>query len=217
MLCHITPKTRIVFIANPNNPTGTLVHHDEVATFIEQAPKDVLIVMDEAYDEYVTHPQKPKTIPYVLQSPNVAVLRTFSKVYGLAGLRVGYGIVNPELASLLNRVRSPFNVNLAAQSAAAAAIQDREHVSKSVALNTKGREYFYYEFKRMGLNYAPSEGNFVLVDVQRDSREVFTELQKKGVIIRPGAGLGLPQHIRVTVGTEEQNAIFIKALTEVLG
>lgn len=213
----LTPRTRIVFIANPNNPTGTLVRRGEVETFLDRVPENVLVVFDEAYDEYVDDPEKPSTLPYVLDRRNVVVLRTFSKAYALAGLRVGYGVARPEIASLLNRVRSPFNVNLIAQGAAAAAIGDQEHIAKSVELNARGRDYFYREFERLGLAYVPSQANFVLVDVGRDSREVFAGLQALGVIVRPGAGLGLPRHIRVTVGTQEQNERFIKALEDVLG
>jgi len=217
MLDALTPKTRIIFIANPNNPTGTLVQQRDVETFLDGVPDDVLVVFDEAYDEYVDDPQKPKTLPYVLEGRNVIVLRTFSKAYGLAGLRVGYGVARPEIAAMLNKVRSPFNVNLIAQHAAAVAIGDQEHIRKAVALNATGRDYLYREFARMGLDYVPSQANFVLVDIAGDSRQVFADLQAKGVIIRPGAGLGLPRHIRVTVGTQPQNERFIKALGEVLG
>jgi len=216
MLDAITPKTRIVFIANPNNPTGTLVTQSAVESFLDRVPDHVLVVFDEAYDEYVTSIEKPKTLPYVLEGRNVVVLNTFSKVYGLAGLRVGYGIARPEIAALLNQVRSPFNVNLIAQSAATAALGDHDHIARSVALNTEGRAYFYREFDRLGLPYVPSEANFVLVDVARDSLAVFNQLLNHGVIIRAGAGLGLPQHIRVTVGTPEQNARFIHCLESVL-
>jgi len=217
MLDALTPKTRIIFIANPNNPTGTLVRQPEVTEFLDRVPEDVLVVFDEAYDEYVDDPQKPKTLPYVLEGRNVIVLRTFSKAYGLAGLRVGYGVARPEIAAMLNKVRSPFNVNLIAQHAAAVATLDQDHIRKAVALNATGRDYLYREFARMGLDYVPSQANFVLVDIAGDSRQVFADLQAKGVIIRPGAGLGLPRHIRVTVGTQAQNERFIKALGEVLG
>lgn len=217
MLGHLTPKTRIIFIANPNNPTGTLVKQRQVEAFLDRVPENVIVVFDEAYDEYVDDPEKPKTLPYVLEGRNVVVLRTFSKAYGLAGLRVGYGVARPEIAAVLNKVRSPFNVNLIAQHAAAAAIGDQDHIRKAVALNASGREYLYREFEKMGLSYAPSQANFVLVDVAQDSRKVFADLQAKGVIVRPGAGLGLPNHIRVTTGTQPQNERFIAALAEVLG
>jgi histidinol-phosphate aminotransferase len=211
----VTSRTRMVFIANPNNPTGTLVRRDAVARFLDRLPHNVLVVLDEAYDEYVTGPDKPDLRPLVLEGRNVVILHTFSKAYGLAGLRVGYGIMRPQLATLLNRVRSPFNVNLPAQAAAAAALGDSEHVTRTVALNAEGRNYFYAEFERLGLRYVPSEGNFVLVDVG-DGRRVFEALQHKGVIVRSAHGMGLPRHIRVTTGTMPQNQRFIAALKDVL-
>jgi len=212
----VTDRTRMVLIANPNNPTGTLVTHAAVARLLDRIPRDVILVLDEAYDEYVTDPKKPDLRPLVLEGRNVVILHTFSKAYGLAGLRVGYGIMRPEIAALLNRVRSPFNVNLPAQAAAAAALGDGEHVARTVALNAEGRDYFYHEFARMGLDYVPSEGNFVLVDVGRDARAVFEALQHKGVIVRSAHGMGMSHHIRVSTGTMPQNQRFIAALKEVL-
>ena len=212
----VTAKTRMVFIANPNNPTGTLVRREAVARFLDRIPRDVLVVLDEAYAEYISDPGKPDLRSLVLEGRNVVILHTFSKAYGLAGLRVGYGIMRPEIAALLNRVRSPFNVNLPAQAAAAAALGDTDHVARTVALNAQGRDYFYAEFERLGLAYVPSQGNFVLVDVGRDARTVFEALQHKGVIIRSAHGMGLPRHIRVTTGTMPQNQRFIAALREVL-
>jgi len=212
----VTDKTRLVFVANPNNPTGTFVRRDAVVRFLDRIPPRVLVVFDEAYDEYVSDPDKPDLRPLVLEGRNVVILHTFSKAYGLAGLRVGYGIMRPELAALLNRVRSPFNVSLPAQAAAAAALGDTEHVARTVALNAEGRRYFYGEFERLGLAYVPSEGNFVLVDVGRDARAVFEALQHKGVIVRSAHGMGLPRHIRVTTGTMPQNQRFIAALKAVL-
>ena len=212
----VTDKTRMVFVANPNNPTGTFVRRAEVERFLERIPARVLVVFDEAYDEYVSDPEKPDLRPYVLEGRNIVILHTFSKAYGLAGLRVGYGITRPVIAEVLNRVRSPFNVNLPAQAAAAAAIADIAHVARTVALNAEGRNYFYAEFEKMGLPYVPSEGNFVLVDVGPDSRVVFEALQHKGVIVRSTYGMGLPRHIRVTTGTMPQNERFIAALKEVL-
>ena len=213
----VTDKTRMVFIANPNNPTGTIVRRETVARFLDRIPRDVLVVLDEAYDEYVDDPAKPDLRSLVLEGRNIVILHTFSKAYGLAGLRVGYGIMRPEIAALLNRVRSPFNVNLPAQAAAAAALDDKEHVSRTVALNALGRDYFYTEFERMGLPYVPSQGNFVLVDVGRDARAVFEALQHKGIIVRSAHGMGLPRHIRVSTGTMPQNQRFIAALKDVLG
>ncbi len=212
----ITPKTRIVFIANPNNPTGTLVTQPQVERFLSRVPGRVIVVLDQAYDEYVSDPDKPDLRPLVREGRNVMILHTFSKAYGLAGLRIGYGITRPEIAEVLNRVRSPFNVNLPAQAAAAAALADTAHVAETVKLNSAGLRYFYSEFERLGLAYVPSEGNFVLVDVGRDSRDVFEKLQQKGVIVRAAYGMGLPQHIRVSTGTLAQNERFIAALKDVL-
>ncbi len=212
----VTGKTRMVFVANPNNPTGTLVRQAEVERFLSRIPENILVVFDEAYDEYVTDSEKPDLRPFIREGRNVAVLHTFSKAYGLAGLRVGYGMTRPEIAEVLNRVRSPFNVNLPAQAAAAAALSDTAHVEETVALNADGLRYFYAEFEQIGLPYVPSQGNFVLVDVGRDSRDVFEQLQQKGVIIRAAYGMGLPHHIRVSTGTLPQNQRFIAALREVL-
>ncbi len=212
----ITHRTRLVFVANPNNPTGTLVTQSQVDRFLERVPDDILVVFDEAYHEYVHHPDAPNLLPAIRDGRNVAVLRTFSKAYGLAGLRVGYGIMRPEIAETLNRVRSPFNVNLLAQAAATAAAQDSEHLHRTLVVNNEGREYFYREFAQRGLAYIPSEANFVMVDTGRDSREVFEALQRHGVIVRAGAGLGLPTFLRVSVGTMAQNRRFVAALTDVL-
>jgi histidinol-phosphate aminotransferase len=192
------------------------VRQSEVERFLDRVPERVLVVFDEAYSEYVTDPEQPDLRPFVRAGRNIVILHTFSKAYGLAGLRVGYGITRPEIAEVLNRVRSPFNVNLAAQAAAAAGLTDTEHVKRTVALNTEGLRYFYSEFEKMGLDYVPGAGNFVLVDTNRDSREVFEQLQQKGVIVRAAHGMGLPRHIRVTTGTMPQNQRFIAALQEVL-
>ncbi len=212
----ITAKTRLVFIANPSNPTGTLVRQAEIEQFLDRVPEHVIVVFDEAYGEYVDAADKPDLRPFVRAGRSVMITHTFSKAYGLAGLRVGYGITRPEIAEVLNRVRSPFNVNLPAQAAATAALADTDHVAKTVALNTAGLRYFYSEFERMSLPYVPGEGNFVLVDVGRDSREVFEKLQQKGVIVRATYGMGLPHFIRVSTGTQAQNERFVAALKDVL-
>ena len=216
MLNAITNRTKIVFIANPNNPTGTLVSEKQVSDFMQNVPDHVIVVFDEAYDEYVVSPDKPNTLKYVAEGRNVVVLRTFSKAYGLAGLRVGYGIMAPEIADVMNRVRSPFNVNLLAQHAATAAIGDQAHIRASVAVNVEGRNYLERELGISGLPFVPTQANFILIDVNRDSRIVFDKLQRLGVIVRAGAGLGLPNHIRVTIGTMPQNMRFIECLRQVL-
>jgi histidinol-phosphate aminotransferase len=210
----ITSETRIVFVANPNNPTGTLVTQPEVDRFMARVPENVITVFDEAYAEYVTNPDKPDMRPYIRDGRNVVILRTFSKAFGLAGLRVGYGIARPEIIGLLNRVRSPFNVNLLAQAAAAAAAGDTDHLERTIAANTAGRVYLEQAFEKMGLEYVPSEANFILVDVKKDAKEVASALERRGVIIR--AGLGLATHIRVTIGTQPQNERFIASLADVL-
>ena len=213
----ITPRTKIVFIANPNNPTGTFVARPAVERFLNRLPEGVIAVFDEAYGEYVEHPDPADLIPCVLEGRNIVVTRTFSKAYALAGVRVGYAIARPEIIGYLNRARSPFNVNILAQAGALAAWNDPDHLAESVRLNLEGKHRLYASLKERGLGYIPSEANFVLIDVRRDSRAVFEALMREGVIVRPGAGLGLPQHIRVTIGTPAQMAQFLEALDKVLG
>jgi len=212
----ITDKTRLIFIANPNNPTGTAVNAQEVERFISRLPERVIAVFDEAYYEYVEMPDFPDMLQYVRDGANVIVLRTFSKIYGLAGLRVGYGIARPEIIQCLNQVREPFNVNSLAQVAAVAALTDTEHVERSRQVNAQGKRYLYGALDSMGLPYVPTEANFIWVDLKTDCRRVFTELLKKGVIIRTCDIFGYPTCVRVTIGTELENQRFINALKEVL-
>jgi len=212
----ITDKTRLVFIANPNNPTGTIVRRKETDEFVRALPPDVLAVFDEAYSEYVQDPEYPNAIEYMNEGYPVISMRTFSKAYALAGLRVGYGAFPKEIAAVVHRVRNPFNVNQIAQDAALAALADKEHLAKAVKFNTDGREYLCKEFDRLGLPYAPTEANFILVDVKRDAQEMFEALLRKGVIVRPGKFLGFPTHLRVSVASPEGNEAFIKALEELL-
>ena len=216
MAAAITRNTKIVFIANPNNPTGTLVTQSAVERYMANVPDHVITVFDEAYDEYVEHPEKPDVMPYVRAGRNVIILHTFSKAYALAGLRVGYAIARPEITDYLNRGRSPFNVNMLAQYAAAAAYADTDHLKKAVEVNSIGKKQLYAALKNRGLSFVPSEGNFIAIDVERDSRDVFNALLRLGVIIRAGYGLGLPNHIRVTIGTSDQNTRFLAALDTVL-
>jgi histidinol-phosphate aminotransferase len=213
----ITDKTRIVFIANPNNPTGTAVLKDQVARFMDRVPKDVLVVFDEAYNEYVEDPEFPDMLEYVRAGRNVIVLHTFSKIYALAGLRVGYAVASPELIQLLNKVREPFNVNSIAQAGAIASLDDPEQVSRSRKSNAAGKKYLYAQFEALGLAYTPTEANFIWFDSGRECRPLFTEMLKKGIILRTGDIFGCPTHMRVTIGTEEENVRFIQALKEVLG
>ena len=215
MLAAITPETRMVYISNPNNPTGTVVDIQALDAFMEKVPDDVIVVIDEAYIELMEPDYQPDTIKYVKEGRNVYLLRTFSKAYGLAGLRVGYGIAPKEGIEVLNRVRQPFNVNTMAQLAARAALQDDDHVVRTRKMTKEGLAYLVAQCDAMGLEYVPSVANFMLVKVGK-GREVFGELQKKGVIVRPMNGYGLPEYIRVTVGTGDENQTLMSALKEIL-
>ncbi|MGE5404200.1 MAG: histidinol-phosphate transaminase [Candidatus Saccharibacteria bacterium] len=213
----VNDNTKMVYICNPNNPTGSIVTGQEIAEFMDDLPDDILVVFDEAYVEYVDNPDFVSGLEYLNKGRNVIVLRTFSKIYGLAGLRVGYGITTKEIADAINSVREPFNVNLAAQEAARAAIEDDDHVKRSQELNLAGRAFLYKAFGEMGLKYVPTEANFIFVDIKQDCKKVFTEMLKLGVIIRTGDIFGHPTFIRVTIGTAEQNERFINTLKKVLG
>lgn len=215
MLEAITEKTKVVWICNPNNPTGTIVPDRELLSFLDKVPKQVLVVLDEAYAEYVTDPEYTDGIKLLSKYPNVIVLRTFSKIFGLASLRIGYGIGQPEIIKLINRVREPFNTSRIGQAAAKASIVDREFVADCRAKNSEGIQYLSEQFDRLGLSYFPANGNFILVDVRTSAVEMFQALLKLGIIIRAGFGK-YPNHIRVTVGSKEQNAKFIAALEQVL-
>lgn len=208
----ITAKTRLVFLCNPNNPTGTMVGADAVARFMAQVPEDVIVVFDEAYVEYVRDPHFPDSLPYVTQGRNVIVLRTFSKIYGLAGLRIGYGITTPEITNCLNRVRPPFNANTLAQRAALAALGDDEHVSTSRAVNEAGMQQIENGLRALGFAAIPSQANFIYFDVKRDGRGLFDALLREGVIVRHIEGTLL----RVTIGQPDENAAFLDALKKVL-
>ena len=219
MFAAIEDDTRLVFIANPNNPTGTFVPGTEIAAFLErvhQAHGDrVTVVLDEAYNEYLDPELRFDSVALVRQYPNLIVSRTFSKAYGLAGLRVGFAVAQPTLTDLLNRVRQPFNVNTLAQTAAVAALADADFLARSYALNKAGKQQLCEAFDRLSLRYVPSYGNFVLVHVG-DSARINVDLLKRGVIVRPVGGDGLPEWLRVSIGLTEENQRFIAALTEVL-
>jgi histidinol-phosphate aminotransferase len=212
MAAAITERTRLVFICNPNNPTGTMVSVEEVEQLLARVPEHVVVVFDEAYFEYVRSSQFPDSMAYVQQGRNAIVLRTFSKIYGLAGLRIGYGVTTPEIANFLNRVRPPFNANSLAQRAALAALDDDEHVAKSRAVNQAGMEQVVSGLRGLGLAPIPSEANFVYFDVGRDGRQVFESLLRVGIIVRPIEG----RMIRVTIGQAAENTAFLTALGEVL-
>lgn len=212
----VDESTRMVFVCNPNNPTGTIVTHGELKAFLESVPAGVVVVLDEAYVEYVQDDGFPRALDLIGDYPNLLITRTFSKLHGLAGLRVGYGIAQPELISLLQRVREPFNVNALGQAAAVAALRDFEHAAQSVQVNESGKSFLYDLFTSLDLTYVRTNTNFVLVDVRRDSKEVFQRLLIKGVIIRSTHSFGLPTYLRVTVGTDGQNRRLAVALREVL-
>ncbi len=212
----ITPRTRLIFIGNPCNPTGTIVGTAEVAAFMSKVPDHAVVVFDQAYFEYVDDPNYPDCLDYACQGRRVAVLRTFSKVYALAGLRIGYGACGRSVADALKLVRPPFNVSSIAQVAALASLQDADQVSRSQNLVAEGKSYLYEQFGKMGLQYVPTQANFMLVDTGRDSRKVFDALMRRGVTIRTGDIFGLPTWIRVTIGTREQNERFIGALAEAI-
>jgi len=212
----IDAKTRLIFIANPNNPTGTWLNSAELEAFLERAPEHVIVTVDEAYTEYVDEPDYPDTIPWVERFPNLVVTRTFSKAYGLAGLRVGFAISHPQVANLLNRVRQPFNVNIPAQVAAVAALGDTDHLERSRQVNREGMALLKSVLAEMGLRYLPSVGNFLCVDMGRPGLEIFEALLRRGVTVRPVANYGLPNFLRITIGTERENRKLIETLREVL-
>lgn len=211
MTAAITPRTRIVFIANPNNPTGTFVEANKLESFISGVPGHVLVVLDEAYNEYLPEYLRADTLAWLQRFRNLIITRTFSKVYGLAGLRVGYALASPELADLMNRVREPFNVNSMALAAAAAALEDVDFVRKSYELNQRGMRQITEGLKALGLEYIESYGNFISFKVNA-AAEVFERLLKSGVIVRPVAGYGMPDHLRVTIGLEKENTRFLDSL-----
>jgi histidinol-phosphate aminotransferase len=212
----ITPMTKLVFIANPNNPTATIVTADEVEQFMARVPDRVIVVFDEAYIEFAQGPDFPDSLAYLKQGRKVVVLRTFSKAASLAGLRVGYAVADPDCILLLNRIRQPFNVNSLAQVAALAAMQDESHILECLRMIEAGRHYLYDELNAMGIKYTPSRANFILVDVGRSATDVFNWLLKEGVIVRPMTSFGMESCLRVTVGTPEENRRFVKALKKVL-
>jgi len=213
----ITPMTKIVFIANPNNPTSTIVTADEVEHFMARVPERTIVVFDEAYIEFAMGPDFPDTLAYVKQGRKVVVLRTFSKAASLAGLRVGYGVAEADAIALMNRIRQPFNVNSLAQAAALAALEDESHILECVRMIEAGRHFLYDEFTTLGLRYVPSRANFIIVDVGRSAAEIYQKLLHEGVIVRPMTPFGMETALRITVGTPEENRRLVKALRTVLG
>ena len=212
----ISARTRVVFLANPNNPTGTIYRRASWEAFLKQVRPDVLIIVDEAYFEYVEAADYPNSLDYHQQGKTLLTLRTFSKLYGLAGLRIGYGIADKEIISLMHRVRQPFNVNAPAQWAALAALDDGEHVRRSLENNRRGLEYLIAEFARLGIEYVRSHANFILLRVGQ-GEEVFSRLLAQGIIVRSMAGYQFPEYLRVTIGTMDENRKFVNGLKKALG
>lgn len=216
MLAAIDAQTRVIFLANPNNPTGTWFDAEALERFLAQVPEQVLVVLDEAYIEYAEGGELPDGLAYLAQYPNLLVSRTFSKAYGLAALRVGYAISSPRIADVLNRVRQPFNVNSLALAAACAALEDEDYLRASREANTAGMRQLEAGFRALGLSWIPSRGNFIAVDFARDAAPVNQALLHEGVIVRPVAGYGMPTFLRVSIGTEAENARLLDALQQVL-
>ena len=216
MLAAIDTDTRVVFIANPNNPTGTWFDADALGAFLTRVPPHVLVVLDEAYIEYAEGNELPDDLAFLADHPNLLVSRTFSKAYGLAALRVGYAISSPVIADVLNRVRQPFNVNSLALVAACAALDDADYLSASRRLNDAGMRQLEEGFRQLGLSWIPSKGNFIAVDFARDAAPINQALLREGVIVRPVAGYGMPTFLRVSIGTEQENARFLEVLRKAL-
>jgi len=220
MLAQITDKTRVIFVANPNNPTGTWLPKDELYSFIKNVPENIIVVVDEAYFEYVEEGEYPDASQWLGEFKNLVVTRTFSKIYGIPAVRIGYGMSHPDLADLLNRVRQPFNVNAAAQAAAVAALSDDEYVAKSLETNKQGMAQLIGACEEMDLGYIPSVGNFICIDVASntgvDTGAVYEGLLHEGVIVRPVANYQLPSYLRITIGTQQENQRFIDGLKKVL-
>ena len=218
MVDAVTARTRLIFLDNPGNPTGSWIDRAQLCAFLEAVPEDVIVVVDEAYYEYGAslRADYPNSIEYLPDFPNLVTTRTFSKAYGLAGLRVGYAVSHPELADLMNRVRQPFNVNTLALLAAEVALQDQEHLRRGVALNAQGMADLTAAFARLGLNWFESIANFVSFDLGRPAHAVYQALLHEGVVVRPIVEYGLPDHLRVTIGQEHENTMFVKALEKVL-
>jgi len=216
MAGRLNERTKVIFIANPNNPAGTVVRQAQVDEFMRRLPPRAIAVFDEAYREYADDPDFPDALRYVRDGANIIVLRTFSKIYALAGLRIGYGMAPPHLAKWLSATREPFNISNVAHDAALASLQDPGQVARSVQNNAQGKQYLYAEFRRLGLEFVPTQANFIFVNVGRDCCEVFRALLRRGVIVRTCDIFDYPHHIRVTIGAMEQNRRFVQALEQVL-
>jgi len=216
MLAQINERTKMVFICNPNNPTGTIVYEEEVEEFLEKVPSHVLVVFDEAYSEFVEDARYPQGLKYFRQGKNVVILRSFSKMYSMAGCRIGYGVSSLEVVEAVNKVRVPFAVNTLAQAAAVASLDCQDEVARRKKLNSEGKQYLYQELRQLGVKYIPTEANFVFMDVGQSGRAIFEKLLRHGVIVRTGDIFGYDTGIRVSIGTPEENRKFIRALDAVL-
>ncbi len=212
----ITSRTRLIFISNPNNPTGTITSAEALQKLMEEIPPHVLVVSDEAYHEYVDDPSYPETISLIKEGKNIVVLRTFSKIYGLAGLRIGYAVARESIISLLNKVRPPFNVNSLAQVAARAALKDKEHLEKSQKLIREEKNFLYDSLHRLKIPFVPTQANFILIETGERTPEIILALLKKGIIVRGMKPYNLPHHIRLTIGTREENETFIRELQSLI-
>jgi len=217
MLAAITPATKMIFIANPNNPTGTWLASDELKNFLKQVPQDVIVVIDEAYTEYVTDGSIPNSIDWLPEFDNLVVTRTYSKAYGLASLRLGYSVSNPSICGLMNRVRQPFNVNSMALAAGIAALQDEVYLAQAIAVNQAGMQQLIDSCRALELNFIPSAGNFLTIDMAQNAMPIYQKLLHKGVIVRPVANYNMPNHLRVSIGLEHEIQKYIDALNEILG
>jgi len=216
MAALVNEKTSVVFIANPNNPTGTWLKKDQLKAFLDGMPKHVIVVLDEAYGEYITESDYPNALAWLASYPNLIITRTFSKAYGLAGLRVGYSISHPDIADLLNRVRMPFNVNSLGLVAAHAALSDEAYIAESCRLNKQGLQQLSAGFEALGLSYIPSVGNFISVDMGQEAMPIYDALLHEGIIVRPIAGYNMPNFLRVSVGLADQNTALLVALKKVM-
>lgn len=213
----VTPRTKIIFLTNPNNPTGTVFGKDDFETFRASIPPETIIVLDEAYIEFNRDPRTPSGADYVgTEGAPVIVLKTFSKAYGLAGLRIGYGVMDPEIAAFLNRVRQPFNTGLLSQAAALAALDDEDFLARTLEVTWSGMEYLYGELEKMGLNYVPSQANFFLIEMPCEAKRVFEAMLRQGVIVRSMASYGMDRFIRINAGLREENERFVRTLQRVL-
>ncbi|MHC9510111.1 histidinol-phosphate transaminase [Kangiella sp. M94] len=210
----ITPNTRMIFIANPNNPTGTWVNKTDLKAFMDKVPQDVIVVVDEAYYEYVEDAEYPQTIPWIKEYPNLIVTRTFSKAYGLAGVRAGYAVANEEITGLINRPRQPFNMNSLALAAAEAVLDDHAYLQKALDVNKSGMQQLISAFDELGYDYIPSVTNFITVDMKQAAGPLYQQMLEQGVIVRPVGNYEMPNHLRISIGLEEENAKFIRVLRE---